>query len=334
MLNIISDLSKVCLDCLSLNSQGYSLFYGIIVLYAGLARSNQLSHIENSHAPGISDLSQFTIPPPTLQAMILQFLSSFMTPNTYVSILNSFALKIDRITGVSRRSFAHNVAVFFLFYYLIVSAPAAVMMPVNYDAKYNFDSIAALFLMMLTNAAGDVVSFKITMNNVRKITRFQEKLTNDIKEPDFRDSIKTEITLYVITISDMILASAVCFLVLLLTSVYFGISIGEYKLEASYEALSGSYKRILCFWSTAWEPYWISKNWGEVSGGGLPMLLFYSVSSFIPTLIFVLFSVLWTILMPMRIIFFSKMKTLTKIIASEVVVFVLCTLAMSFWAAL
>lgn len=331
MLGLGLDLANVCLDCLSLNSSGFGMLYAAIVLYVGLVYSRQSPQPQQASV-GMPDLSQFAIPVASFQTMVLQITAAFLTPNTYVATLMFCARKMDQLTGVSRRSFIGNVIVFFLFYYFIVSAPAAVMLPTNYPgAKYDLQSIAALFLMMLTNATGDVISYKITMANVKRVTEFQAKAIGRRNHTSFVDCIKTELSLYAITLIDMAFAFAICLVVLLLTSVYFGVSVGEYKFEFSQQALSGATKRLLMFWDTALEPYWIKKDWADSSGNGLPMLLIYSVSSFIPTILFAAFAALWTFLMPIRIIFFANIKKPIKILASEFSVLALCVGAMSAW---
>lgn len=323
---MLDSLIDLCLSCLSLNGSGWLIALAIVILALNQVHSSHAnSDTGNSHAilPP-SDFGRVEFPTAAPHTVIVQLLSIYVTPRNYIKLFSFFTRKIVIITKINDRSFLNNTFRFFLFYYMIVSAPAAVMVPINYNSSYNYQSLIALLLMMLTNAIGDVISFKITMKNAKRLIKYECSNNDNSKEKDFFYGVKIEMFMYFITICDLIVALFICFFVLVLTSVYFGVSIGEYEFEFTQHALNGSLTRIINFWDTVNEPYWIKKQWGQVDGPGLPMLLIYSISSFFPTILLLLCSIIWTLLFPVRIIFMTKMDKFKKLFFSEVSVLILC----------
>lgn len=328
MNSIYQNFSLVCWDCFSLNGSSFLLVYASFVFFVGMAHKPDPLEAQ-MYPQDMPIFFPFQVPCPSIQTMILHALSFLLTPRSYMLIIQRTTNAIDTVTGVNRRSMLKNIVVFFLFYYLIVSAPAASMVPIHYNATYNLQSIAALFLMMLTNAIGDVISYKITIANVRRLNTAFGLWCNN--RTQLANSAALEFTLYVTTIIDMLLALAICIVVLILTSIYFGVSVGEYRFEFSASFINGASSRFVGFWDTAWEPYWFRENIINQRSNGLPMLLIYSVSSFVPSLVLILFSLIWTFLMPLRIIFSSNLNKYAKIIFAELVVLAICIMSLSLW---
>ena len=121
------------------------------------------------------------------------------------------------------------------------------MVPINYSVNYDNHAIAALLLMMLTNAIGDVFSLKITLGNVNIIFRLYKSELPKNHKLTLKENMMFEFKIYIVTIRDMLFALMILFFVLVLTSVYFGVSVGEYKFELSRSALEGIAQRIIDF---------------------------------------------------------------------------------------
>ncbi|PCI04100.1 MAG: hypothetical protein COB78_07130 [Hyphomicrobiales bacterium] len=271
------------------------MVYGFFVLYVALAFDRKWLPTTGVTTEVIPDFEEFNIPPITPQTLLLRFLSDLLTPRNYILCLRRVTQKLQSITGINRRGFLKNIGVMFIFYYLVVSAPAAAMIPINYSVEYTLQSIVALLAMMLTNAIGDYFSIKLTIGNVKRIVRYHRRSLVKNGEPtSFTKSLKTEAILYAITIFDMLIAFGILVVVLLLTSLYFGVSIGEYQFEFTHTAIEGAKERLGLFWTTAMEPYWFRDTVLPDNASGLPMLFIFSVTSFVPSVLILVFALFWT----------------------------------------
>lgn len=327
---IFLNAKDACVDCLTLNGSVFFLLYAAFVLYIGLAYEKKWVPTSGTSPQVLPDLAIFNIPAVSIQTTIFQLLSRILTPRNYIFCLRKITQNLRSMTGFARRSFIKNIFWLFALYYFIVSAPAVAMLPMNFNVKYNSQSIIALLLMMLTNAVGDFISIQITIHNIRKVFKYHQlHLRKDAGNASFFSSLKTEFFLYATTIFDMVLALVVLMGVLVLTSVYFGVSIGEYQFDLTNEFLEGAKRRIISFWSTAFEPYWFRESFYDGAGDGLPMLFIYSVTSFVPTFIILAFSLFWTLAMPLRIIYLSEINKYLKIVLSELVVFLICSASLA-----
>lgn len=204
------------------------------------------------------------------------------------------------------------------------------MIPIEYDVVYNIQSVVALLAMILTNAVGDFVSIKITLINTKKLFIYYRKnLGTEKSEESLYKSFRVELLFYLVALRDMAISLIVLLGVLVLTSIYFGVSVGEYKFEFTEDFFFGALNRVDIFIKTAMEPYWFRSNLIDLDNGGWPMLLIYSLTSFLPTFIILTMAILWTIAMPLRIICLSSMNKYKKIFFSELSVLIMCTVFFS-----
>lgn len=321
MIEISSALVDACWRCLTLNGSIFYLIFPIIVIYFGISYDERLLIRPHKHMN--PELGEFTIPTNSIHAEVVRYISKRLTPLWFVIIVRSITQKTKKITRINNRTFIGNLFFFFILYYLVVSAPAAAMAPINYNVSYDVQAILALFLMMITNAFGDVISLKITLSNIKKIFHTYQNSKNHEFE-SLRESMIFEAKIYLITIKDMLFALLILVAVLLLTSIYFGVSIGEFKFELTENTLNGALERISSFWSTALEPYWFVVDINPDTDKGLPMLFYYSLTSFIPTILILLTAITWTFTLPLRVIYYSNLTKFKKILISESVVIALC----------
>lgn len=306
------------------------LAYGAIVLLFVFVKTNEFvdeaTRSESAWASLLStDARAFSI-----QGMMVREVVLILTPKNYISLLASLYQSLRRLTGIDRRNMIGNIFVFFIFYYLVVSAPAAVMRPGNYpNIQYNTLSLFALGMMMLTNAIGDVISLKLTFRNVGKLKALYEEKSID---RSVKTSYWVEIRLYFTTMIDTLMALCVLFIILLLTSVFFGWSIDEYGIRPLTSLLEGALRRIQSFWPTVNEPYVFATDLVPNRNFSEPMLLIFSLTTFIPTLLLLAFSIIWTLLMPLRIVFHTNLHPVAKIFLSEAIVFALCSVVLSLYS--
>lgn len=317
---------SACYDCLTLNGSGWALAYGAIILFFAIAKTSRFADESTRSEGNLASLLAANPGALSIHGMVVQQAAILLTPNNYVSLLAKLYSMLRKLTGIERRTLLGNVFVFFIFYYMIVSAPAAVMRPANYQVSYDALSLFALALMMLVNALGDIVSLRLTFRNVEKL---HEIFAAESADMNAKESFRAEFRLYFTTLIDVAMALVVLFTILITTSVLFGWSIGEYGVSLSSGVLDGSWNRIENFWSTVNEPYQFAPELVPGLKFSAPMLLIFSLTTFLPTLLLLLFALAWTLLMPLRIIFHTELPALTKLLASEAVVLVLCSIVIA-----
>ena len=335
---MIEILLDPCSGCLNVGkwgwATGWASAYGVVVLLFAFAKTGTFTSEAIKSENALASLWSANPSALPIIGMIVQKMAIILTPRNYILLLASLYQLLRRLTGIDRRSMLGNIFIFLIFYYVVVSGPAAVMRPKNFlDVPYTALSLFALGMMMLTNAIGDIISLRITFRNVGKLKILYEEKNSD---SSIKTSYWTEARLYFTTMIDALMALCVLFVILLLTSVFFGWSVRTHGITPSTCLLEGSLCRIQSFWSTVHQPYIFVP---ELVPGfllefmpdniSLPMLLIFSLTTFLPTAALLIFSIIWTLLMPLRIIFHTNLHRVTKIFFSEIVVFSLCTVVLS-----
>ena len=320
--NFQSLFTEACKYCADLNIVWmFWVYAAVIALLAVFDRKIQTATTETHIFP---DLGAIEIPQKSVPALLLEQITYRLNLEVYVHFFRKIVDGIVKITRFKKRGVACNIFVMFVFYYMIVTPFAGIMVPINYSVTYDFNSVLAMLLMILTNAVGDVVSILITLNSFSLIyKRFNDQGAKPYEKETFIDNVKEEFFLYAITLRDGLLAALVLAAVLILSSVCFGASIGEYDIGLSKSFFSGAWDRIMVFWDTAWEPYWFKES--SATSLGVPGLLIYSISSFVPTFLIVAMALVWTIFLPVRVMLLSQKSTVLKLIFSESCIFGMCT---------
>jgi len=298
------------------------LAYGAVVLFFAFARSSKFADEASRKENALASVLAANPGALSLHGMLVQQMAVLLTPKNYVSLLANFYTAIRQLTGIDKRGPVKNAVVFFVFYYLIVSAPAAVMRPSNFQVSYDSLSLFALVMMMLTNAIGNLISLKLTFRNVE---RLRGQFDEESDASPAQKSYWAEFRLYATTIVDAAMAFGVLVVVLILTSIFFGWSVGEYGITLSTGIMDGALGRAQSFWTTVNEPYQFAPELVPGVDFSAPMLLIFSLTTFVPTALLLGFSLFWTLLMPLRIIFHTELPPILKILSSEAVVFALCS---------
>lgn len=331
---LANDIVSYCEKCITLNGAHWYIFYAIFVAVSVIMFDNKYSYNTPNKGPSDSarlDLVQFSI-----QSIFTKSLSTVFKTSVFFAVLQYIGKIVNSITGInSGQHWSKTIFKFSIFYYCIVSAPAVAMIPANFLQHLNGQSAAALGLMMLTNAIGDYFSIKITLRNIERVTNFyQTKLNYNVHYyKSFMHSLYIEMRFYLITVFDMLLALLILIAVLIFTSIYFGVAIGEYEFSFSREFLHGAIDRAPRFWETAFEPYIMRGTELSEQNNGIPMLFIYSLTSFIPSIVILLTSLIWMFFLPLRIVTLSLLSKPKKILVSELIVASMCVFSIGFWDA-
>ena len=327
-MNIMS-FFNLCKQCIDIH-QTSTLIFGAYVAVISLASlfKNKTIRDAKQHSVQVtpaSDLGNQNMFPNKLSRKFLNLLVNAVSINNFVIFFGKTTDFLNRVSFSDNKSFFKRVFYLFIAYYMIVTPFAFIMYPIKYSVNNTSYALISLFLMMLTNAFGDAISFKITLKNASKIKSYNIAdryfdVANNTEE--LLDSFKFEFKLYITMIRDALIALWIFVCVIVLTSVYFGSSIGEYGF-ADLSIVTDSYNRILYFWETINTPYRFRESIIK-SNIELPMLLIFSITSFIPTLLILLTALIWTFLLPIRLVIKLNLDRKYKFSLAQATIFIFC----------
>jgi hypothetical protein len=327
-------LYDVCKYCVF---NGAYLFYAVFVLLVSLyaARLPSLAvpvHADKAALPPMpgGELPFRNLRPPTtsvatnLFALMLE-LASF---SFFVRIMNSGLAFIRAVFLMSDnpsalRSFWRYVNV----YYLVIVLPAAFMPPVlDNQRSPDFQLLSAVILLILVNALGDVVSVRIVLGIFKKLEPVREKLAPTV---DPIAAIRGEAGYYLLVAFAGICSLLVLIVVLMCSSVLYGVQVGQLDFGLSLDFARGAWDRIVRFPEIASKPYWFRGQVGPFGLAGIPGLFLYGLTTFLPVLILSVLAVIWLLLIPFRIAVNlpSSTSSVVRVISAEGAVLGLCLIA-------
>ena len=331
----------ICFSCLAFGHSGLFLVGGILILVAGLVTPMAGTAIAGAEHHMYSPFGFRWFP------MKVNIGKGSILANTYVAFINlfrpgtyfllvSFFLRIIKFL-INARGEKFNYWSAFkrisVFYLIAVPYPAAFLAPVGYkQADPNLQLMIGGMLFMLVNILGDLLSSRITVSNFSNVLKlFRDADQVDIDQHFFQ-GVKFELAIYLTTLRDLAAALFVLCLVLILSNVLFGIQVGLYTFSTDLSTLGMMWDRAVHFYDIAHELYWFrGPNGMPPQGVGVPGMFIYGTTTFLPTLIMLFFSILWTLTLPLRIILQMPRSKLFRIITAELSVFAICvTLSMVF----
>lgn len=334
---MLESLYDICFECFTFLrdfSGGWITYYIITLLcFGAIHEKNSIVLEEHKHIvnPDIGNLISMNrvLNISRMSNMLFHKLANIINLTLYIKITRNLANFLKTLTGVKEKNsfttVSKNIWTFFVFYYVVVFTPAVIMVPVGYDLELygGIQSISALLLMMLTNAIGDLISIKITLKNIRRIYHYHQ----NIKSTKQRILIIEELKIYSIAIIDILLALIVLFGVLILTSIYFGVSVEEYKFELSKEFFEGAAGRVDIFFETVMHPYVFRDVFSASSDAKLPMLFIFSLTGFLPSALILFLCFCCIISIPFRFIYHSSNRIIA-IIVPQVITFLYCVISL------
>jgi hypothetical protein len=323
---------SICRECALFNGSLFYLAYGLIVLLASVTRFRQSSQAvatapvgEDKKPPLAGELGELF----SLRASIsTQLVAALLAVGSF----DFFRAMVQRVVAFIRfvflmgdkPSFLVSLRRYLVFYYLAIPLPAAFLAPVLHEQrKPDFHLLIAVVLLIFVNALGDVISVRLTLRNFENITYRDAAPLND-PTAQFWQSIKNEAIYYLSVARGTAYSLGVLIGVLILSSILYGVQIGEFDFGFSADFFTGAWDRVLRFPELAFTPYWFRDQTAPFPSGGIPGLFLYGVVSFIPIIILFGLAVVWLILLPLRIAVTLPVGRAQRLVASEFAVIVLC----------
>jgi hypothetical protein len=305
------ELVTVCKDCLLHDSYLFLVIFifGVSALIskanlteASRAESGQgrqppipggeLPNLATRKAPEVPDLAERA-------AFVLNFLASFSLFLQIVDVAREFirTLFFMRDNPTPLRSFMRYLN----FYYLIIVLPAAFMPPVSHPQRPpDFQLLAAVILLICVNALGDVISVRIFL---RIFPRFEPSKYEQWKkmQPDPWVGLRGEISYYLAVIFGGLCCLVVLIVVLMCSSVLYGVQIGQMDFGLTQSFFYNAWDRIVRFTELPRTLYWFRGQPGPFGTAGVPGLFLYGLTTFLPMIILACLALFWLLLIPFRL---------------------------------
>ena len=265
------------------------------------------------------------------QSASLNKLFVFFKPETLRSIATIFIIVLERFYSIRGDycDYARSFKTALCFYFIIIPLPAAFLPPVNgAQIDPGVQLMIATLLLIVVNAVGDTISVNFSSRIIRRALNLSRAKNHEKStvSADSQVSVKDEINLYTFLLLDLVCATGCLILVLMVSSVLYGVQVGEYTLNYEPATLSLMLESAKDFCRLFGALYWFEEDPDAVLGQpGIPGMILFSLTTFLPTLFIGLSALAWFIVFPIRILFLSKKINLfIKFFASEFFVFVLC----------
>jgi hypothetical protein len=324
-----------CKDCALFNGSGFYLAYGLIVLIASVTKFRARSQPSSAgftadqqkFLPFTGELAEVFAARASISAYLFQAILTLVSFSFFSAVVRRTVgfIRIAFMMG-DNPSFLVSFKRYFLLYYVAISLPAAFMAPVAYaQRKPDFHLLAAVVLLIVINAIGDVISVRLTLRNFEKL-KFDETIHLDNSAAEFQQSIRNELTYYLAVLKGSAYPLVVLIVILAISSVLYGVQVGHLDFAFSKSFLVGVWDRILRFPELAFQPYWFRDQPGPFGTAGIPGLFLFGIISFIPVIILFGVAVVWIILLPLRMAINLPVGRVQKVVVSETAVIILCAM--------
>jgi hypothetical protein len=112
-----------------------------------------------------------------------------------------------------------------------------------------------------------------------------------------------------------------------ISNVMFGIQVGLYSFSLDSETLKLALHRAVHFYELADELYWFrSPNGIPEPGKGVAGMFIYGTTTFLPTLVILASTIVWTLTIPLRVVLQLPKSKPYRIIMGELSAFIVCTI--------
>jgi hypothetical protein len=324
----------VCRQCFLFSGSIFYLLYAVLVFLISVLKLDQMrvrateSGAQDATLPPLpGELGRaFKFDPTSGIAARLLAATLHVLSFDFFQHLVELTLRFIRFAFVmgDRPSFLVSLRRYFTFYMVIIPLPAAFLAPVlHLQRRPDEHLLVAVVLLILVNAIGDVISVRLTLKNFEKL-EFKQMSLDDTSAERFWTSAGNEALYYLNVLKGALYALGVLAIVLAISSVLFGIQIGEYDFSLSHSALAGAWHRAINFPALALEPYWFRGEAGPFGSMGIPGLFLYGVVTFIPIIMLFALAAVWLMLLPLRIAVNLPAGRIPRIISSEAAVIMLC----------
>ena len=263
-------------------------------------------------------------------ASLNKFFFVFFKPETLRSFAAIFIKMLERFYNIRGDYYdcARSFKTALCFYFVIIPLPAAFLPPVNgTQIDPGLQLAIATLLLIFFNAVGDTISVNCSSRIIRRALNLTRDENHEIStvSADSYVSVKYEIKLYAFLLLDLVCATGLLILVLMVSSIMYSVQVGEYALNFQPETLSLMLESAKDFCRLFGALYWFEEDPDAFLGQpGIPGMIFFSLTTFLPTLFIGLSALFWLLVFPIRILLLRKINRFIKLAVSELFIFILC----------
>lgn len=260
----------------------------------------------------------------------LKKLFVFFKPETLLFFAAIFLKTLERLYSIRGDcwDYVRSFKTALCFYFIIIPLPAAFLPPVNgTQIDPSLQLAIATLLLIFINAVGDTISVNCSSRIIRGALNFPRAKNHEIStgSADSQVSVKHEMKLYIFLLLDLVCATGCLILVLMVSSILYGVQVGEYALNFQPETLSLMLESAKDFCRLFGALYWFEEDPDAVLGQpGIPGMILFSLTTFFPTLLIGLSALFWLLVFPIRILLSGKSNRFIKLATSELFIFMLC----------
>lgn len=341
----VVDFKRVCVECLTSNVHLF-LGYAIVAFLLWLALNYDQGEIEEAIPEGM-----LPRPPTDISSMdFLRFAAVFrrtiidqltdalgiLRHQTLVWLVKVVLAIFRTVYGIRGNGWDYLRAfkAALIFYFILIPLPAAFMPPVGAgQIEPSAALLIATIALILINAVGDAISINFSV----KI--YKTAIVNQSDEDLFRSydkrillfsrrpesDLEREVQFYLTLLIDFAIATLCLIGVLMISSVLYGIQIGEFSFSKDPETLGLMWEAAKDFWRLSSTFYWFANDPEGFSGQpGIPGMLIFSITTYLPTLCLAVCAVIWLFLLPLRILLSTRLNNKARLAVSQVLIYVGC----------
>ncbi len=336
-------LIQICVDCLADNAWVLGAYGGLVfVLWLSINyNSGQDKDIPSGMLPNPSaDLpsTHLKVLVRTYRKRIVEKLDDFLSLFRHENLrflASSFVQILEWVYGIRGNywDFARSFKAALVFYFVIIPLPAAFLPPVGgVQINPSAQLMTATVMLIFANAIGDMFSVNCSAKIIRTALKLP-KIGNPMSETNdetpnsstTKISVFNEIKFYSFLLIDLTIAVGFLILVLMASSVMYGVQIGEFGFNSDATTLSLMWESALNFKRLFGAFYWFASDPnGFLGQPGIPGMLIFSLTTFFPTLLIGLSAFIWLMVLPIRMLLTKEIGRFTTLFASQICVFVIC----------
>ena len=343
MLNNTSFL-QICADCIFKNIW-WVLGYGAVVFLLWLSINYKAGHRDNQvparmlpNSPGDFPVNHLKAFAGSFKAFFAEKLDRFMVFFTHEKLyllVTFFIQALEFLYGIRGNAwdYARAFKTALIFYFIVIPLPAAFMPPVGgIQISPSAELLAATIMLILINTVGDMVSVNFSSRLIRTaidlpVQDHTIQVASSVSDQSqiSETPVSSEIKFYLVLVLDTLIACIILVFVLACSSIMYGVQIGEHGLSAERGTLLKMVQSALDFDRLFGAFYWFANDkTGFLGQPGIPGMLIFSLTTFLPTLIVGLAGVIWLLVLPVRILLVKEMGRFRTLIAAQACVFTIC----------